>query len=334
MIKIVIALSSLVWAASPQAPKSTEMNYDMPGLQTASVSDGTYSTGATLFYFPDGGWVAFDARGGSVAAAETTLFEDGSYSNWIDGVVFAGGSTLGLSAADGVRQTLFKQRKKTGNTSLFDIIPSVPSAVIYDFAGRKEPGRDKFVVPTSEMGEKLLAEMNDKKFSVGRAGAGTSATFGKIGEPRWGGQGMAFKTYPNGVKIFAAVVMNSLGDVFAADGRNFRDLLAPDPYLNKVSAGGRQNTTLSIVVINVDLDRTQLKRLAIESHSALGHVIRPVATSKDGDILFTVSTKKGPAKDKIKNFSYSSAASEVLLEAVENAVRASNPAISAQRTKQ
>lgn len=316
--------SVMALAANPSVPRSSEISFDMPGLQVASVSDSTYSTGATLFYFPDGGWVAFDARGGSVAAAETTLFEEGSYSNWIDGVVFAGGSTLGLAAADGVRQTLFKQAKKSGS-NLFDLIPSVPAAVIYDFAGRGEPGRDRYVVPTAEMGERLLAELSDKKFRVGRAGAGTSATFGKMGEPRWGGQGMVSKNYPNGVKILAAVVMNSLGDVYTRDGRNYRDLLSRDPYLNRAAADGRQNTTLSILVTNIDLDRTDLKRLAIETHGSLAHIIRPFATSKDGDILFAVTTKKGPAKNKLKGFNYSAAATETLLEAVDVAIRSSNP---------
>jgi L-aminopeptidase/D-esterase-like protein len=316
-------LPAVALAAVPQTPRSTEVQFDMPGLQVASVSDSTYSTGATLFFFPDGGWASFDARGGSVAVAETTLLEDGSYSNWIDGVAFAGGSTLGLSVSDGVRSALFDQRKNAKNTSLFDIIPSIPSAVVYDFGGRKEPGRDPLVVPTPDMGVKLLGNLSDK-FLVGRAGAGTSTTFGKKGGPRWGGQGMAMNTYPNGVKVFAAVILNAMGDVFTDDGKNYRDLLAPDQYLNNVPSGGKQNTTLSIVVVNVDLDRSELKRLAMQTHSSLGQRIRPIATLDDGDILFSVTTKKGPAKDKLKGFDIYAAAAATLQEAIDNGVKASN----------
>src|SRR3989344_7919027 len=95
---------------TPQYEETKVVPFHMPGLEIASVSDPTLSTGATLFFFPKGAHANFDARGGSVAAVETTLLEEGSYSNLIDGIAFAGGSTMGLAAADGVRSRIFKDR--------------------------------------------------------------------------------------------------------------------------------------------------------------------------------------------------------------------------------
>jgi L-aminopeptidase/D-esterase-like protein len=311
---------------APLRPQQTEVSFDMPGLQLSSISDPTYSTGATLLFFPEGGYVAFDARGGSVASSETTLFEEGSYSNWIDGIVFAGGSTLGLSVADGVRHLLFKSRAPTADP-LFDAIPSVPSAVVYDFGGRTEPGRDRLVVPTAQMAETLMNTLSPNRFSVGRAGAGTSTTFAKKTGPRWGGQGLAMLSGPDGVKVLAIVILNPMGEVYTKSGQSLREVTGSTPSLMDVPASGRQNTTLAAVVTNLQLDRTDLKRLAVIGQSAMAQVIRPIHTMSDGDILFAVTTALGPKKSELsdKTFNIHNLATEAILAAIEVAARSSNP---------
>jgi L-aminopeptidase/D-esterase-like protein len=71
----------------------------------------------------------------------------------------------------------------------------------------------------------------------------------------------------------------------------------------------------------------------MQTHSSLGQRIRPIATIEDGDILFTVTTKKGPAKDKVKGFDIYAAAAATLQEAIDNGVRAANPLAAAPRSK-
>src|SRR5207248_6703294 len=68
-------------------PHTVPLQYDFDAVRTASLVDPTHSTGATLFYFPTGARVNFDARGGAVATVETTLLEEGSYSNEVNAIL-------------------------------------------------------------------------------------------------------------------------------------------------------------------------------------------------------------------------------------------------------
>ena len=66
-----------------------------------------------------------------------------------------------------------------------------------------------------------------------------------------------------------------------------------DPAAHSSGAIHPQNTTLSIAIINVDLDCYQLSRLAKQVHNSFNEVIRPLGTMVDGDCLYLVSTKEG-----------------------------------------
>lgn len=259
--------------------------YDMANLQIASLSDPTLATGATVFYFPQGARASYDSRGGSVAAIETTLLDEGSYTNNIDAIVFAGGSTMGLAAHGGVRKVLFNQRKnKNGD---FEAIPSVPGAIIYDFEARSGT-QDRLVYPTEKMGAALMKNLKSDEFIMGRAGAGTSSTANKLSAKIFGGQGAA-QVDLGYAKIFVAVVPNPVGDIQLPG-----QILIPN---GKRPIAGR-NTTLSLVVVDVELDRSQLRRLAVAVHTSMARHIQPFHTYTDGDILFTVSNgdRKLPSK--------------------------------------
>lgn len=297
--------------------------YDMPGLEVASVTDPTLSTGATLFYFPQEALVNFDARGGSVASTETTLFAEGSYSAMIDGIVFAGGSTMGLAAADGVREAIFKQR--TQDATAFDFIPSVPAAVVYDFGARTGGGQDALVYPNREMGLALMQNRSKNQFNIGRAGAGISTTVNKISKRIWGGQGAAFQKFEWG-SVFVAVILNSMGDI-QNNGRSLAtDFLEVPGVFNKLS---RENTTLSVVITDLALDRNQLKRLAITGHTSMASTIHPFHTAWDGDIQFTVGLgqRKLPSNSDDSEevqLKAAMAAADLLHQAMVQAVLVSN----------
>jgi L-aminopeptidase/D-esterase-like protein len=241
-------------------------------------------TGATAFYFPTGAWLSADARGGSVAASETTLLEAGSYSCQVDALVFAGGSTMGLEAADGFRASLFSERLGKNSSVSFDNIPSVPGAVVYDFTARNA-GKGSTVYPDLSLGKRLHQNLS-KNFISGRAGAGINTTANKMNPEStyFSGQGIAWKKYDWGSLLFA-VVLNPLGDIWM-DGNPFGNTFGskmgtqPQP---------KTNTTLSLVLTDVPLSRAQIQRFSSMAHAALAAYIQPFHTPYDGDILFAGS---------------------------------------------
>lgn len=266
-------------------PEVDVFKFNMPGLKISSISDPSLATGVTLFLFDPGATSNYDSRGGSVAAVETTLLDEASYSNVVDGIIFAGGSTMGLEASQGVRRKIFQSNNEKAGR--FDLIPSIPGAVVYDFGARLEKDQNQLIFPTLAMGGAAYTLAQPHQMLVGRAGAGTSTTANKISKPIWGGQGCAFRTVElesgKHTNLFVAVVLNPRGNIVSSDinGR------LPD-----IPSGPKQNTTLSLVVTDLSLDRSQLKRLAVTVHSSMGKMISPFNTYSDGDILFTVSLQK------------------------------------------
>jgi L-aminopeptidase/D-esterase-like protein/predicted amidohydrolase len=312
---------SLLLRESRELP-TENVNVTIRGVQVASLEDPTKSTGATMFYFPQGAHVAVDARGGSVASSETTLFNPGSYSNQIDSIVFAGGSTMGLEAGDGVRRAIFRAR--SGGASAFDAIASVPTAVVYDFGGRTAPGSDALIFPGVEMGERLYATRGST-FKMGRAGAGVTTTANKIAEGDgtfWGGQGMAIKQTPHG-KVMAAVALNAVGNIHVNE-RPFTEVVGEANHV-AAAARARTNTTLSIITVETPMDRNQLQRLAVMVHTNMAESIRPFHTYWDGDIHFATTTG-GDRKvlTEEQEFELAQAATEAMREAIGNSVRTAN----------
>ena len=266
------------------------INFNMPGMKIGSVTDPTLATGATLFYFPRGARANYDARGGSVAAIETTLLDESSYDNLVDGIMFSGGSTMGLEASQGARRRIFNSRDSEAGA--FDLIPSVPGAVVYDYGGRIEPGQDPLLFPNLELGAATFDNAVENRMLVGRVGAGTSTTANKVSDPIWGGQGGAFKEINLGgfrVKIFTAVILNPHGDITLPPNTRVDPEYLAALRAKPLPRGHKQNTTLSLVVTDVELDRNQLKRLAMMVHTGMARSISPFHGYTDGDICFAVS---------------------------------------------
>jgi L-aminopeptidase/D-esterase-like protein len=295
------------------------VSFNLPGLQVASLEDATHSTGATLFFFPKGADASYDVRGGSAATSETTLLDAGSYSNSIDGIAFAGGSTMGLSVGDGIREAIFKSHGT--QASAFDSIPSVPTAVVYDYGSRGAVGADLLAYPDRLMGLELMKHLSDNTFVAGRAGAGVSTTANKISQKIWGGQGFVYKDLGY-AKIVAAVVLNAMGNINVPGIKPISlSTLAPQ------GAKAGHNTTLSIIITDVELSRDDLKRLAMMVHTSMGRMIFPFHSYYDGDTHFSISTKQrklvnAGSKDPFMDFSIQAA--DAMKEAIEMTVRTSN----------
>ncbi len=306
------------------------LKLEMGNIKVASVQDSTQSTGATLFYFPEGATIAVDARGGSVASSETTLFAPGSYDAKVDGLVFSGGSTLGLASGDGVRKAIYDAR--SGGASAFDAIASVPTAVVYDFGGRVLPHNDPLVTPDHNLGKKLYDNLGDT-FPIGRAGAGTSTTANKIlenGGRVFGGQGAAVVETPYG-KVFASVALNPHGNVFSEAGEGVHDWLKGKAWkalsADEDSATPGKNTTLSMVAFEADLDRNQLQRMATTVHTSMAESIRPFQTYTDGDVHFSLSLHQRALPDGDRfamEETLQNAARQAMKQAIEASISTAN----------
>jgi L-aminopeptidase/D-esterase-like protein len=52
------------------------------------------------------------------------------------------------------------------------------------------------------------------------------------------------------------------------------------------------NTTLAVVVTDIELNAAQAKRIAIAAHDGFARALYPVHTPGDGDLVFVASTGK------------------------------------------
>jgi L-aminopeptidase/D-esterase-like protein len=118
------------------------------------------------------------------------------------------------------------------------------------------------------------------------------------------GQGAAYVEFDGGVKVLALTVVNAMGAIHDRTGAVVLGNRDPEsgqrsPIVERLLKDNgaksveplRGNTTISILVTNLKLDRLELARLARSTHTAMGRVIEPFQTQDDGDTLFAVSTR-------------------------------------------
>ena len=58
----------------------------------------------------------------------------------------------------------------------------------------------------------------------------------------------------------------------------------------------KNNTTLTVLITNIDLDQSRLQQMAHQVHTSMGKNIRPFNTIQDGDILYACSTRSKKMK--------------------------------------
>lgn len=265
------------------------VEFDLPGVRIGTAEYAEGPTGCTVIRLPDGSRTAVDARGGAVGLS-------GGYQIH-EAIVFAGGSVYGLEAAAGVSRELLRGVQ---NQTHWAQLRHVSGAVIYDFSPR-----DNAVVPDTALGAAALRDAREGRVPVGRCGAGSSASVGKIDFARaeFAGQGAAFGTF-GGMKVLVLTVVNAAGVIVDREGRVVRGNVHPETGQRRwpaedylAAAGGGDpasalagNTTLTAVVTNVRLPERSLNQFAIQVHSSMHRAIQPFHTEIDGDILFAVTT--------------------------------------------
>jgi L-aminopeptidase/D-esterase-like protein len=265
--------------------------------------------------FPEPNVVAVDVRGAAPGTRETALLAPGMKVETIQALVFAGGSAFGLAAADGVVRELAADGR--GHATPAGPVPIVPAAIVFDLIAG-----DATVRPTAADGAAAYRAATGGPVAQGNVGAGTGAVVAKWRGPaafRKAGVGSAAIRAGDAV-LGALVVLNAVGDVFTLEG----EALTGGPATAEgfsLEASPLENTTLVALATDAALSRTDLLRLAVRSHDALGACLRPAHTRYDGDAVFAVSC--GAVRADLDRLG--EAAFTVTGRAVEAALRAARP---------
>ncbi len=271
---------------------------DIEGISVGHSSDFDAGTGCTVVLFDRPVFGAVELNGGGTSTRQIdSLLPHGTYGR-VNAILLTGGSTFGLSATDGVLKYL--EENSIGlQTRGGMVIPSAPSAVIYDLGignGNIRPDKD--------MGYDACINATDNSIDIGCIGVGTGATIGKINgvdNATKGGIASASFSYPNGIMVGVLVVVNAFGDIYSlesneiiAGARNIDKpgFLNTTEYIKKGYIKPYEpysSTTLCVVATNAKLNKHELVRISKIAHTGISRVVSPVNTISDGDIVFTVS---------------------------------------------
>ena len=247
----------------------------------------------------------------------------------VEGIAIAGSSTMGLEAIVGCSTELMSE-KDYYNISI------VNGAVINSGAFMK-PGN--MVYADKKLGRFAVRNRIPKFILNGQVGAGCKATHG---------QGSAFKKLKNGIKMMCIVVNNALGDVYKNGKIAHKFYSKPNikPAFNlnvkspnnskkksskktnnkskktkKQNNAKRENTTILVLITNLDLDISYLQQMAQQVNSSIGKSIRPFNTLTDGDVLYACSTREKKMSFTKKQFvALCSKMSDVAEEAIHNSI--------------
>lgn len=298
------------------------------GYRIGHATDFERRTGCTVILPPPGTIAAVDVRGGAPGTRETGVFTPGNLVSEMHGLLFTGGSALGLAAATGVSEWL--RRQGTGFAIGSARVPIVAAAVIFDLGVG-----DADAFPDEAMGEAACRAATTGGVETGRVGAGTGAMSGKlhgISRAAPGGLGAARLDLPDGTCVAAIAVVNSFGDVVdpetgrllaaPSDGRDgfvrtARALWEDGASFSRPEPGA--NTTLVCVATTAAFEPGSLKRVAIEAHDGIARAVRPAHSVLDGDVTFALAPA-GPPPELALRVRIGAAAAEAAARAIAAAV--------------
>ncbi|MFG2780095.1 P1 family peptidase [Streptomyces prunicolor] len=310
------------------SPGSGMVAFDFPGVEVGTAQYTEGPTGSTVVHVPAGARMFIDERGGAIGLS----YGDKQYAH---AVCLSGGSLYGLGACAGVADEL---RARVDNQVGWNDLKCVSGAIIYDFSTRANA-----VVPDAALGRAALRMAEPGRVAVGRAGAGISASVGKIDWSRseFSGQGAAFRQFGD-IRILAVTVVNAVGVIVDRDGTVVRGNYDPAtgtrrlPHLDYQAAFAGDgpttasgNTTISALITNVRLDDRALEQFGRQVHSSMNRGIQPFHTNLDGDTLFTLTTDEvdlptTPSRigaHAINSVGLGSIAAEVMWDAILSSTR-------------
>lgn len=291
-------------------------NKTLTALHGVRVGHATHPdklTGCTVILFDKPYQVAYKAYGGAVGAYNTEANKADKTNYGENGIFIAGGSNTGLMSASEIMECLRRDQKGSRSGKDKQIFnPSITGAIVYDLGMQVAPYDPVY-------GREAYENASTKPVASGNVGAGTGASVGKF---RWvdggtktgamkAGVGSARVNLGNGITVVALTVVSALGNIIAPNGeiiagnRDENTKFKPYEDLTNFVTQGRNNTTISVVGINVNLgSKLHLEKVAhLASHGQV-RAINPVHTSSDGDIVFVFSTGelKNPFSSTLRYF--------------------------------
>lgn len=313
---------------------------DVPGIRVGHETWLDAGTGCTVVLCEWPALGAVDVRGGAPATRETDLLHPLSFMREVHAIVLSGGSAFGLDAASGVVRAL--EQRGVGYDTGIARVPIVPAAALFDLGVGRADRR-----PDTEAGARAVAAASGGPVAQGSVGAGTGATVGKLGGPRWatkGGIGSASTALPGGYRIGALVAVNAIGDIYdAASGALLAGARSPSgsgwlahdpPTADASRTQGDMvpwtNTTLAVIATDMPWSKAELAKIAQMAQDGLARTIRPAHIPLDGDVIFALSTacnaapldQSEAARWPLLLGNAGAAAAETLARAVNRAVRA------------
>ena len=311
----------------------------IPGIRVGHAQDTVGLTGCTTILFDQRSRVSVSIAGGSPGTYNIGPLLNTWRGVGCDGIFLAGGSIYGLDVATGVRQFIESSILPERSQRAADPPPLlgglVVGAVIFDLQVGSPTAH-----PDAAMGYAAAANASPLPVQEGNVGVGCGATVGKFLGPTQamkGGVGSICLTTKAEFHVGALVVVNALGNVCDADqGQVLAGARAPETNaITDLATLVRQdqtspqitnqNTTLGVIVTDVELDALLLAKMAQAGQDGLARAVRPAHTSLDGDTFFAVTTAQHPlpkglplsAPDTVMHL-----ASEAVRMAILRAVRA------------
>jgi len=271
----------------------------LTGVRVGHATHLDKLTGCTAIMFDKRLSVAFLAYGGGAGGYNTDGLRGGKTNYKLNGIFVSGGSGTGLMAASTISESLRADGRGSRSGPDGSIVnPSITGAAIYDL------GMDIAPFETS-YGSEAYRNASDAPVAGGNVGAGTGASVGKflwldqgarVGAMK-GGVGSARVDLGGGIIVTAMSVVNAMGNVVLPDGsilagnRDGRGGFHRFEDVTERVTRNLENTTITVVGINVDLGSTEHYE-KVAHHASHGQVraINPVHTSGDGDSIFVFST--------------------------------------------
>ncbi len=307
---------------------------EINGIKIGHAQDLEGATGCTAIICEKGAWAGVDVRGGGPASRETELLKPVNLVEQIHCVMLSGGSAYGLAAGDGAMTYL--EEKNVGFDVGVGVVPIVCGASLFDLVVGSPKSR-----PDHAMGYEACTNAEKmeagKPVAEGNVGAGTGAAIGKylgVDNMMKSGTGI-YCVEVGGVKCGAIVAVNALGDVIDVEtGKIIAGILTDDKtalsdtvetMLGEMSANRNVfsgNTTISCIVTNAKLSKTQCNKLASIVHNGYALAIRPVHTSFDGDTVFVMAT----GEVEVSPDALGALATRVMAKAINRAVLTAEPA--------
>jgi len=297
---------------------------DVEGILVGHCTLRKRPTGCTVITARKPFVAGADVRGGAPGTREIELLKPENSVEKVDAIFLSGGSAFGLDAAAGVSRYLEEHGR--GFDAQVARIPIVCGAILFDlWLGDPE------IRPDARAGYEAIRSAARGRILEGNVGAGAGATVGKMmgsEHAMRGGLGSWAFRRPDGLKVGALAVVNSVGNVLdpktgkiiagarRRDGAGFVNMSAEIQKGLEPASPFHGNTVLGVVATNAILTKAQCTKIAQMAHDGLARCIYPSHMPWDGDTVFALSTGAWVPREGIADGTIGALAADALVAAI------------------